>query len=133
MIGRGGIVCVVLANWVPTFRCQFLTVSCLHACSQLSHDKRGVLSMANSGPNTNGSQFFITFAPCVHLDNKHTVFGRVVGGATVLRKMELVETDSKDRPREEIKMLKATVFVDPYREVDEQIAREKEEGGLLCA
>ena len=102
----------------------------IHSCSQLSHDKRGVLSMANSGANSNGSQFFITFAPCVHLDNKHAVFGRVVGGNTVLRKMELAETNSKDRPREEIKMLRATVFVDPYREVDELIAKEKDEGDL---
>lgn len=47
--------------------------------SRMTHDKRGVLSMANSGPDTTGSQFFITYKSCKHLDNQHSVFGRVVG------------------------------------------------------
>ena len=57
----------------------------------LHHDKRGVLSMANSGKNSNKSQFFITFGPTPHLNRKHTVFGRVVGGGSVLDAMEEVE------------------------------------------
>uniref|UniRef100_A0AAY5F644 PPIase cyclophilin-type domain-containing protein n=1 Tax=Electrophorus electricus TaxID=8005 RepID=A0AAY5F644_ELEEL len=66
----------------------------------LSHTGRGVLSMANSGPNTNKSQFFITFRSCTYLDRKHTVFGRVVGGFGTLTAMENVESDPKtDRPK----------------------------------
>lgn len=53
--------------------------------------------MANQGPNTNRSQFFITYRACTHLDNVHTVFGKLVGGLDVLSKMEAVETDKKDR------------------------------------
>ncbi|CAH8604980.1 unnamed protein product [Dicrocoelium dendriticum] len=64
----------------------------------LTHDSRGVLSMANSGPNTNQSQFFITFRKCNQLDRKHTVFGKVVGGADTLNKVEMLETDKDDRP-----------------------------------
>lgn len=53
--------------------------------------------MANTGPNTNRSQFFITYRSCPHLDNVHCVFGKIVGGLDVLSKMEAVEVDKKDR------------------------------------
>ncbi|XP_010279893.1 PREDICTED: peptidyl-prolyl cis-trans isomerase-like 2, partial [Phaethon lepturus] len=93
----------------------------------LSHTGRGVLSMANSGPNTNKSQFFITFRSCAYLDKKHTVFGRVVGGFETLTAMENVESDPKtDRPKEEIRIQATTVFVDPYEEADAQVAAERE-------
>uniref|UniRef100_A0A8C6M283 RING-type E3 ubiquitin transferase n=1 Tax=Nothobranchius furzeri TaxID=105023 RepID=A0A8C6M283_NOTFU len=88
----------------------------------LSHTGRGVLSMANSGPNTNKSQFFITFRSCTYLDRKHSVFGRVVGGFETLTAMEKVECDPKsDKPKSEIKIISATVFVDPYEEADAQV------------
>ncbi|XP_054258286.1 RING-type E3 ubiquitin-protein ligase PPIL2-like [Macrosteles quadrilineatus] len=93
----------------------------------LTHAGRGVLSMANSGPNTNKSQFFLTYRSCRHLDNKHTVFGRVVGGLDTLSNMERVEVDNKDRPIEDIIIEKAQVFVDPYVEADEQLAAERSE------
>uniref|UniRef100_A0A8C2YG55 RING-type E3 ubiquitin-protein ligase PPIL2 n=1 Tax=Coturnix japonica TaxID=93934 RepID=A0A8C2YG55_COTJA len=93
----------------------------------LSHTGRGILSMANSGPNTNKSQFFITFRSCAYLDKKHTVFGRVVGGFETLTAMENVESDPKtDRPKEEIRIEATTVFVDPYEEADAQVAAERE-------
>ncbi|KAF3851445.1 hypothetical protein F7725_013217 [Dissostichus mawsoni] len=92
----------------------------------LSHTGRGVLSMANSGPNTNKSQFFITFRSCAYLDRKHTIFGRIVGGFEALTAMENVESDPKsDKPKSEIKIITATVFVDPYEEADAQIAAER--------
>uniref|UniRef100_A0AAX7T714 PPIase cyclophilin-type domain-containing protein n=1 Tax=Astatotilapia calliptera TaxID=8154 RepID=A0AAX7T714_ASTCA len=93
----------------------------------LSHTGRGILSMANSGPNTNKSQFFITFRSCTYLDRKHSVFGRVVGGFETLTAMENVESDAKtDKPKSEIKIISTTVFVDPYEEADAQIAAERE-------
>uniref|UniRef100_A0A8C5FZK3 RING-type E3 ubiquitin transferase n=1 Tax=Gouania willdenowi TaxID=441366 RepID=A0A8C5FZK3_GOUWI len=88
----------------------------------LSHTGRGILSMANSGPNTNKSQFFITFRSCTYLDRKHTVFGRVVGGFEALTAMENVESDPKtDKPKSEIKIISTSVFVDPYEEADAQV------------
>ena len=63
------------------------------------HDHRGMLSMANSGPNTNGSQFFITFRPTPHLNGKHVVFGRVVAGLDILTAMENVSTGRNDVPK----------------------------------
>ncbi|XP_049830102.1 RING-type E3 ubiquitin-protein ligase PPIL2 [Schistocerca gregaria] len=98
-----------------------------HFKPNLQHTGRGILSMANSGPNTNGSQFFITYRSCRHLDGKHSVFGRVVGGLDTLTAMERIETDNKDRPIEDIIIQKAQVFVDPYQEADEQLIAEREE------
>eukprot|EP00976_Prorocentrum_cordatum_P072074 1180571-Prorocentrum_minimum.AAC.4 len=63
----------------------------------LKHDKRGIVSMANSGPNTNAAQFFITYAKHKHLDGKYTIFGKVLGGMEVLDKMEKSVSDSKLR------------------------------------
>ncbi|CAO1312947.1 unnamed protein product [Diamesa hyperborea] len=91
----------------------------------MSHSGRGVLSMANSGPNTNGSQFFITFRSCKHLDGKHTIFGKIVGGLDTLTEMERVEVDNKDNPIEDIKIVSAQIFVDPYQEADDQLAEER--------
>ncbi|CAM9697130.1 unnamed protein product, partial [Chrysoparadoxa australica] len=85
---------------------------------RLTHDGRGVLSMANSGKNTNGSQFFIMYRSAPHLNRKHSVFGKVVGGMPALRAMEDVPTNSKDRPKEEIKIIKAVVFQNPIEEAD---------------
>lgn len=68
--------------------------------NRLTHSGRGVLSMANSGPHTNGSQFFIMYKSARHLDLKHSVFGKVVGGLETLAAMERVKTDDEDRPVE---------------------------------
>jgi len=66
----------------------------------IKHTKRGLLSMANSGPDTNGSQFFITFDAAPHLDGKHVVFGEVVKGLEVLDAIEAMKTNEKDEPIE---------------------------------
>lgn len=89
--------------------------------TRLTHAARGTLSMANSGPNTNGSQFFITFKECKHLDLKHAVFGRVVGGLAVLDKIEQTGSDKRDRPLEDIEITQAIVFSDPIDEADQQL------------
>ncbi|KAL1538503.1 cytochrome P450 monooxygenase 65 [Salvia divinorum] len=88
--------------------------------SKLVHSGRGVVSMANSGPHTNGSQFFILYKSAKHLNFKHTVFGMVVGGLTTLSAMEKVPVDDDDRPLEEIKLISADVFVNPYDESDDE-------------
>ena len=64
----------------------------------LKHDTPGLLSMANSGPNTNGCQFFITCAKCDFLDGKHVVFGKVIDGLLIVRKIENVSTGANNKP-----------------------------------
>merc|ERR1719247_841384 len=73
--------------------------------SRLSHQGPGVLSMANNGKNTNKSQFFVTLKSCQHLDGKHSVFGRVVGGLHLLKVLNDWQTDEKDKPIKEIKLI----------------------------
>jgi peptidyl-prolyl cis-trans isomerase A (cyclophilin A) len=72
--------------------------------SELSHDSEGVLSMANAGPNTGGSQFFVTLAPTAWLDGKHAVFGKVVEGLETIRTIGTTATGPGDRPLEPIVM-----------------------------
>ena len=77
--------------------------------SKLLHDSEGVLSMANAGPNTGGSQFFITLAPTPWLDGHHAIFGRIVEGMEVVRLIGVVPTDFRDRPKDPVIMEKVEV------------------------
>jgi peptidyl-prolyl cis-trans isomerase-like 3 len=81
----------------------------------LRHNARGIVSMANKGPATNGSQFFICFDKAPHLDGKNTVFGHVLGdeSMTILSKMEEVEVDKKNRPKQEIRIEHITIHANP--------------------
>ena len=75
----------------------------------LRHDQAGILSMANAGPNTNGSQFFVTLAATPHLDRRHTVFGRVVEGLDVVHAIGRTAVDGQDRPKTPVVMNKVTI------------------------
>ena len=116
--GRGG-----ESFWGKPFQDEF--------SDKLKHSKRGMVSMANSGPRTNGSQFFILFGAKQHLDGKHTVFGEVTSGMETLDEMENVPTNSFDAPLFDIFITDAAVIFDPFLHLDEEkledIKQEEEE------
>lgn len=107
--------------WGPTVvtvvRSPLYLRQCCHSASQrgsrscsflcLCLPGAGILAMANAGPDTNGSQFFVTLAPTQWLDGKHTIFGRVCQGIGMVNRVGMVETNSQDRPVDDVKILKA--------------------------
>ncbi|KAK1443729.1 cyclophilin-like domain containing protein [Babesia gibsoni] len=96
----------------------------------LCHVGAGVLSMANRGKHTNGSQFFITFNTCDHLDNRHTVFGKLVGGKDILMKWHNLKVDDDERPKNPPKLLKCIVYSNPFDTVQNQIKEKEQEEAL---
>lgn len=93
----------------------------------MTHDSRGILSMANKGKDTNGSQFFITYRAAKHLDRKHTIFGRLVDNTSdILKRIEDVEVGSGDRPITDVVIKEVVVFVDPFEEARRE-RREQDE------
>ncbi|KIO20893.1 hypothetical protein M407DRAFT_132671 [Tulasnella calospora MUT 4182] len=87
------------------------------------HSERGVLSMANKGAATNGSQFFITFRATTHLDGKHTVFGKLVGGEEILAAMEATAVQpGTDKPAKPIKITEIIIYQDPFEEYKKRVA-----------
>ncbi|KAK4455737.1 cyclophilin-like domain-containing protein [Podospora aff. communis PSN243] len=81
----------------------------------LRHNERGIISMANKGPGTNGSQFFVLFDKAPHLDGLNTVFGKLIGDDSLatLAKMEQLEVDKKSRPKETVRIEKVTIHANP--------------------
>ncbi|EJT97800.1 peptidyl-prolyl cis-trans isomerase-like 2 [Dacryopinax primogenitus] len=111
--GKGGESC-----WGTPFRDEW------DVKGAYKHDARGVVSMANHGAATNGSQFFITFKATPHLDKKHTVFGKLVGGEDVLDRIEAVPTKKgTDTPLSAIKITGIEIFQDPFEEYKARLKR----------
>jgi peptidyl-prolyl cis-trans isomerase-like protein 2 len=86
---------------------------------RLKHTGVGVLSMANSGTNTNRQQFFMTFKSCNHLDRKHSIFGNIIDGTDLLATIEKVPADKKERPIDAIKIIATEILVNPVKEAED--------------
>jgi len=115
--GRGG-----TSYFGSTFEDEF-------SDKMLTHSTRGMLSMANSGRDTNGSQFFITFKKLEHLDRKHTVFGKLTKGFNALDKIELMDTNKvdpakKDRPDKDVTIIDTVILSNPYRKAIVHLLRQ---------
>ncbi|GAM27295.1 hypothetical protein SAMD00019534_104700 [Acytostelium subglobosum LB1] len=98
--GRGG-----QSIWKRPFKDEFV--------SHLKHNTKGILSMANSGADTNGSQFFITYGKQRHLNKQYTVFAKVIDGLDILDQMEKVPVDNKDKPLNDIILKNVTIHANP--------------------
>jgi peptidyl-prolyl cis-trans isomerase A (cyclophilin A) len=96
--------------------------------NDLQHTGKGILSMANSGPNTNGSQFFITEVATPWLDGRHTIFGKVVKGEAVIDSIANVEKGAQDKPKTDVVLNKVAIFSkgDKYKHYDAEKSSMKE-------
>ncbi|KAK4505323.1 hypothetical protein PRZ48_003286 [Zasmidium cellare] len=112
--GRGGQSC-----WGKSFTDEFE--------GPLTHDSRGVMSMANKGKDTNTSQFFILYRAAAHLNRKHTIFGRVVDGLDTLDRLEKVPVDDKSRPTEDCVIEDIAVLIDPFEDFLKQRSEQEAE------
>lgn len=99
-----------LSIWGNQFEDEFV--------STLKHEKRGCVSMANTGPNTNGSQFFLTYGRQPHLNGVYTVFGRVIDGFDTLDKIEKEPVTAKNKPIKPITLESCIIHANPIAEED---------------